>query len=80
MEFLKFLREEGSKTLEIQVGGGLNMKKSSAGIISTDSSPGSNVSLGDTSALPDPENSRNILFTYFSPNINDNLSSFAGFF
>ena len=28
--------------------------------------------------LSDPENSRNILFTYFSPDINDNLSSFAG--
>ena len=33
---------------------------------------------GDTSALSDPENNRNILFTYFSPKINDNLSSFAG--
>ena len=30
------------------------------------------------SSVSDPENSRNILFTYFSPNINDNLSSLAG--
>ena len=60
------------------MGGGLNIKKSSAGVISTDSSHDSNVSFGDTSALP--ENSRNFLFTYFSPDINDNLSSFAGFF
>ena len=80
--FLKFSWEEGSKTLEIQVGGGLNIKKSSAGVISTDSSRDSNVSFGDTSPLPESENSRNILFTitYFSPNINDNLSSFTGFF
>ena len=28
--------------------------------------------------LSDSENSRNILFTYFSPDINDNLSPFAG--
>jgi len=28
--------------------------------------------------LSDPENSRNILLTYFSPDINDNVSSFAG--
>ena len=32
----------------------------------------------DSSALSDPENSRNILFSYFSPNMNDNLSSFTG--
>ena len=64
------------------MGGGLNLKKSSAGVISTDSSRDSNVSFGDTSPLPESENSRNILFTitYFSPNINDNLSSFTGFF
>ena len=67
--------------MEIQAeGGGLNLKKSSAGVISTDSSRDSNVWLGDTSELSDPENSRNILFTYFSPDINDNLhvSPFAG--
>ena len=56
------------------------MKKSSAGVILTDSSRDSNIQFGDTSALTDPENSRNILFTYFSPDINDNLSSFAGSF
>ena len=33
----------GSKTLEIQVGGGLNLKQSSAGVISTDSSRDSNI-------------------------------------
>ena len=33
----------GSKTLETQVGGGLNMKKSSAGVISTNSSRNLNV-------------------------------------
>ena len=70
----------GSKTLEIQAGGGLNQKKSCAGVISTDSSRNSNIyaQFSDTSALSDPENSRNILFTYFSPKINDNLSSFTG--
>ena len=57
---------------------GLNQKKSSAGVISTDSSHDSNVQFSDTSALSDPENSRNVLFSYFSPNMNDNLSSFAG--
>ena len=34
--------------------------------------------MAEIQAISDPENSRNILFTYFSPNINDNLSSFAG--
>ena len=58
--------------------GGLNLKKSSTGIISTDSSRDSNFQFGNTSALSDPENSRNILFTYFSPDTNDNLSSFTG--
>ena len=58
--------------------GGLNLKKSSTGVISTDSSRDSNFYFGNTLALSDPENSRNILFTYFSPDINDNLSSFAG--
>ena len=57
----------------------MNMKKASAGVISTDKSRDSNVSFADTSALPDTENRRNILFTNFSPDINDNLSSFAGF-
>ena len=33
---------------------------------------------GDTSALSDAENSRNILLTYSSHNINDNLSSLTG--
>ena len=58
------------------------MKKSSPGVILTDSSRNSNVQFGDTSVLSDPENSRNILFTYFSPDINDtcNLSSFTGSF
>ena len=34
--------------------------------------------MAEIQAISDPENSRNILFTYFSPNINDNRSSFAG--
>ena len=34
---LEFLMGQGSKTLEIQVRGGLNLLKSSAGVISTDS-------------------------------------------
>ena len=38
MGFWKFSWEGGSKTLEIQVGGGLNLRKSSAGVIWTDSS------------------------------------------
>ena len=37
MGFWKFSREGGSKTPEIQAGGGLTLKKSSAGVISTDS-------------------------------------------
>ena len=77
MGFWKFSWEGGSKTLEIRAGGGLNQKKSSAGVISTDSSHDSNVQFCDTSALSDPENSRNILFSYFSPNMNDNLSFIA---
>ena len=28
--------------------------------------------------LSDPENSQNVLFIYFSPDINDNLSCFTG--
>ena len=43
MGFWKFSREGGSKTLEIQAGGGLNLRKSSAGVISTDSSRDSNI-------------------------------------
>ena len=55
------------------------MKKSSAGVISTDNSCDLNIKFGDTSGLLDPENNRNILFTYFSPDINENLlSSFTG--
>ena len=54
------------------------MKKSSAGVILND--PSCHAQFGDTSALSDPENGRNILFTYFSPDINDNLSSFTGSF
>ena len=34
----------------------------------------------ETMKLWNPENKRNILFTYFSPDINDNLISFAGSF
>jgi len=44
----------------------LNLKKSSARVISTDSSRDLNVWFSDTLELSDPENSRNILFTYFS--------------
>ena len=58
--------------------GGLNLKKSSAGVILTDNSRDSNVKFSDSSSLSDPENSTNILFRYFSPDKNDNLSSFAG--
>ena len=58
--------------------GGLNLKKSSAGVILTDNSCDSNVKFSDSSSLSDPENSTNILFRYFSPDKNDNLSSFAG--
>ena len=57
---------------------GQNSKKSSAGVISTNSSRLLNVQFGDILALSDPENSRSILFTYISPDRNDNLSSFAG--
>ena len=82
MGFWKFLWEVGSKALEMQAGGVLHLKKSSAGDISTDSSCNSNIQFGDTSAFSDPGNSRNILFTYFSPtctctcniHVNDNLS------
>ena len=58
--------------------GGLNLKKSSARVILTDNSRDSNVKFSDSSSLSDPENSTNILFRYFSPDKNDNLSSFAG--
>ena len=44
MGFWKFSREAGSKTLEIQAGGGLNLKKSSAGVILTNSSCDSSAS------------------------------------
>ena len=71
-------RRGGQRLWKSRREGGLNLRKSSAGVISTDSSRDSNVQFGDTSALSDPENNRNILFTYFSPKINDNLSSFAG--
>ena len=50
-------------------GGGFKLKKSSAGVILTDSSRDLNVWFGDTSVPSDSENSRNILFTYFSPDI-----------
>ena len=56
----------------------MNLKKSSAGVILTDNSHDSNVKFSDSSSLSDPENSTNILFSYFSPDKNDNLSSFAG--
>ena len=78
MGFCKFAWEGGSNTLEIQAGGGLNLKKSSAGVILTDNLRDSNVKFSGSSSLSDPENSTNILFRYFSPNKNDNLSSFAG--
>ena len=71
-------RRGGQRPWKSRRKGGLNLKKSSAGVISTDSSRDSNVLFGDTLELLDPENSRNILFTYFSPDINDNLSPFAG--
>ena len=48
--------------------------KSSAKVILTNSSCNSNIQF---SSLSDPEDSRNILFTHFLPNINDNLNSFA---
>ena len=68
--------------MEIQVGGEVEHEKTSARVISTDSSWDSNIYMqfGDTLVLSDPENSRNILFTCFSSDIyvNDNLSSFAG--
>jgi len=76
--FWKFSQEGGSKTMEIQVEGGLNLKKSSAGVISTDSSCDSNIWFGDTLELSDPKKRRSMLFTYFSSDINDNLSPFAG--
>ena len=47
----------GSKTMEIQAGGGVKLEKVSAGVISTDSSHDLNIKIGDTSALSDPENS-----------------------
>ena len=78
MGFWKFSWEGGSNTLEIQAGGGLNLKKSSAGVILTDNSRDSNVKFSGSSSLSDPENSTNILFRYFSPDKNDNLSYFAG--
>ena len=56
------------------------MKKSSAGVVSTNSSHDLIVQFSDTSTFSDPENSRNILLTYFSPDIYDNLSSFPGSF
>jgi len=45
--------------------GGLNFKKSSAGVISTDNSSASNVEFGNTSAFSDPEKSRNIFVQIF---------------
>ena len=71
-------RRGGQRPWKSRRKGGLNLKKFSAGVISTDSSRDSNVWFGDTLELSDPENSRNILFTSFSPDINDNLSPFAG--
>ena len=38
------------------------------------------IKFSDTSVLSDHENSGNFLFAYFLPDINDNLSSFAGSF
>ena len=78
MGFWKFSREGGSNTLEIQAGGGLNLKKSSAGVILTNNSRDSIVKFSDSSLLSDPENSTNLLFRYFSPDKNDDLSSVAG--
>ena len=46
--------------------GGLNFRKSSAGVISTDSSRDSNIEFSDTSALSDPENNRNIFCSHIS--------------
>jgi len=76
--FWKFSLEGGQRPWKPRWEQGLNSKKSSAGVISTNSSCDLNVSFGDTFALIYPENSRSILFTYISPDINDNLSSFAG--
>ena len=45
--------------------GGLNFKKSSAGVISTDNSSASNVEFCNTSAFLDPEKSRNIFVQIF---------------
>jgi len=78
MGFWKFWQEGGSKTMEIQAEGGVELEKVFCGVFSTDSSHDSNVWFGDTLVLSDPENSRNTLFTYFSHDINDNLSPFTG--
>ena len=59
-------------------GRGSELEKSSAGVILTNNSRDSNVKFSDSSSLSDPENSTNILFRYFSPDKNDNLSYFAG--
>ena len=71
-------RRGGQRLWKSRREGGLNLRKSSAGVILTYKWRDSNIKFGDTSALSDPENNRNILFTCFSPKINDNLSSFAG--
>ena len=64
--------------MEIQAEGGVELEKVFCGVFSTDSSRDSNVWFGDTLVLSVPENSRNLLFTYFSPDINDTLSPFVG--
>ena len=83
MGFWKFLRE-GVQRLWKSRWRGVELEKVFCRVILTNSSCNPNVWFGDPSAVSDPKDSRNILFTYFSPNIkctgNDNLSSFAGHF
>ena len=69
MGFWKFSWEGGQRPWKSRQQWGSNQKKSSAGDISTNSSGSESAEV----SLSDPENSRNILFTNFSPNINDNL-------
>ena len=79
MGFWKFSQEGGSKILEIQAGGGVKLKKKSSGGVS--------LTIIYTirtfsSVTPQHSHTRRIVeifcFSYFSPNMNDNLSSFAG--
>ena len=65
MGFWEFLHE-GGQTLEIQAGGGLYLNKSSAKVISTNSSRDSNIKFVDTSALSDSETSRNIVHIFLA--------------